>query len=128
MSDSWTETREAMHDSRTDDREDVGSMSDMSDRHEERLNDFRNAAPGPMAATTYAVRWSALDGTGDEGYLRSFDSRDDATEYAIAYARSVATTYHHSGTVSVHTFPDFVVIAEDREGYRERVTVTEREG
>lgn len=77
---------------------------------------------------TYAIRWTALDDSGESGYLRSFDSRAEAIDYALEYARSVGTA---EVTVAPRVFGSDVVasfIADKGErggGYRERVYVTD---
>lgn len=76
---------------------------------------------------TYAIRWASLDGDGEHGYLKSMDSRADALAYAREYARAVAASFQDLGTVSeTLVVADYVIIAESRDGHRERITVTER--
>lgn len=67
----------------------------------------------------YRIRWNSSDG--ESGYLRSFEAKSDAIEYAREYAASVAGRGGESrvvespgGTIFFATKPD---------GYMERVTV-----
>lgn len=83
---------------------------------------------------TYAISWQVLDSAGDDGepdhgYLRSFDDREAAEDYAREYARAVAATRGDAGTVSHVRSPngDYVLFATQADGYRESVRVSDRD-
>ena len=78
----------------------------------------------------YVIRWTALDDSGESGYLRSFEQRGDAIDHALDYACAVGAI----GEVTVaprivgsSTVTTFIVDKGERGGgYRERVEVIDR--
>lgn len=75
---------------------------------------------------TYSVTWDALDGSGDIGYLATFDTLDEANAYAGRYAASVGETADAAPELLTGERVR-VIFARADDGYLERIVVSDND-